>query len=152
MTHRLRQVARCSFVSVTGVQADPSWRPFAGGVAQRRRERRLRSWFRHEQQTVRMAIATCTHHSAVRRQTKARAREEGHRNEYDALRRQKPLLSRCSSSRWRNCCARYAADGTAGGSADDHILFLAVADYGAARRHSSSWSWMAKRLSPRFSS
>ena len=31
-----------------------------------------------------------------------------------------------------------AAGGTAGGSADDHILFLVSADCGAARRHSSS--------------
>ena len=69
--------------------ADPSWRPLAGGVAQRRRERRLRSWFRHEQQTVRMALAAFSHHSALRRQTKARAGEEGH-EEHDALRRQKP--------------------------------------------------------------
>ena len=37
-----------------------------------------------------------------------------------------------------------------GGSADDRILFLA-ADYGAARRHSSSWLWRAKRWSSRFS-
>ena len=69
--------------------ADPSWRPLAGGVAQRRRERRLRSWYRHEQQTVRMALAAFSHHSALRRQTKARAGEEGH-EEHDALRRQKP--------------------------------------------------------------
>ena len=64
--------------------ADPSWRPLAGGVAQRRRERRLRSWYRHEQQTVRMALAAFSHHSALRRQPK-----EGH-EEHDALRRQKP--------------------------------------------------------------
>ena len=38
-------------------------------------------------QTVRKALATCTHHSAPRRQTKARER---HRHEYDAVRRQKP--------------------------------------------------------------
>ena len=69
--------------------ADPSWRPLAGGVAQRRRERRLRSWYRHEQQTVRMALAAFSHHSALRRQTKARAGEEGHEEHY-ALRRQKP--------------------------------------------------------------
>ena len=69
--------------------ADPSWRPLAGGVAQRRRERRLRSWYRHEQQTVRMALAAFSHHSALRRQMKARAGEEGH-EEHDALRRQKP--------------------------------------------------------------
>ena len=55
--------------------AGPSWRPLAGGVAQRRRERRLRSWYRHEQQTVRMAFAAYTHHSALRRPTMARAGE-----------------------------------------------------------------------------
>ena len=38
--------------------ADPSGRPPAGGVARRRSERRLRSWFRHEQQTVAMLLAT----------------------------------------------------------------------------------------------
>ena len=56
---------------------DPSWRPLAGGAA---------AAF-VVQQTVRKALATCTHHSAPRRQTKAR---EWHRHEYDALRRQKP--------------------------------------------------------------
>ena len=71
--------------------ADPSWRPLAGGVAQRRRERRVRLWFRHEQQTVRMALATYSHHSAPRRQTKARAGEEVH-EQYYAPRRQKPPL------------------------------------------------------------
>ena len=55
--------------------ADPSRRPLAGGVAQRRRERRLRSWYRHEQQTVRMALAAYTHHSAFPRLTTARAGE-----------------------------------------------------------------------------
>ena len=35
-------------------------------------------------------------------------------------------------------CARSAAGGTAGGSADDHLLFLVTADCGAACRHSSS--------------
>ena len=52
----LRQVVRCSFLQVTGVHG---WR--------------LRSWYRHEQQTIRMALATYSHHSAPRRQTKARA-------------------------------------------------------------------------------
>ena len=41
--------------------------------------------------------------------------------------------------------------GTAGGSADDNILFLVAADCGAERRHSSSSSWRAKRWSSRFS-
>ena len=35
----------------------------SGGSAVRRRERRLRAQLRHEQQTVRMALATATHHS-----------------------------------------------------------------------------------------
>ena len=43
--------------------ADPCWRPLAGGVAQRRRERRLRSWYRHE--------AESTHHAAPRGQNMA---------------------------------------------------------------------------------
>ena len=34
------------------------------GAARRRRERRLRSMLRHEQQTVRMALAAALHHSA----------------------------------------------------------------------------------------
>ena len=33
------------------------------GVAWRRRQRRLRSWWRHEQQTVAAVLATVTHHS-----------------------------------------------------------------------------------------
>ena len=39
--------------------------------------------------------------------------------------------------------SRHATGGTAGGSADDRILFLIAADYGAQRRHSSSWWWWA---------
>ena len=48
-----------------------------GGVARRRRERRMRSWFRHEQQSIRMALATVLHHSYGRVHT-----------EYGALRSQ----------------------------------------------------------------
>ena len=36
----------------------------AGGAAQRRRERRLRSWLRHERQTVAMVLAEACHHSS----------------------------------------------------------------------------------------
>ena len=36
------------------------------GSARRRRERRLRAQWRHEQQTVAMALAAATHHSAQR--------------------------------------------------------------------------------------
>ena len=42
--------------------AESSERP-NGRVARRRRERRMRSWFRHEQQSIRMALATVLHHS-----------------------------------------------------------------------------------------
>ena len=52
--------------------AESSWQPVLG-AAQRRRERRLRSWYRHEQQTVRMALAAYTHHSALWRPKMARA-------------------------------------------------------------------------------
>ena len=61
-------------------QAQTGWRPFVfhacclffmaehsgqpSGAARRRRERRLRSMLRHEQQTVRMALAAALHHSA----------------------------------------------------------------------------------------
>ena len=65
------------------------------GAARRRRERRLRSMLRHEQQTVRMALAAALHHSAGLREvvemqqngalrglkTAARAREGGVRDE-----------------------------------------------------------------------
>ena len=42
------------------------------GATQRRRQRRLRSWLRHERMTVAMAVAERTHHSS-RGQTIARA-------------------------------------------------------------------------------
>ena len=45
------------------------------GSARRRRQRRLRSWLKHERQSVAMALAEYTHH-ASRGQTRARAREE----------------------------------------------------------------------------
>ena len=41
----------------------------------------------------------------------------------------------CAIRSWRNNCL----------SADDRILFLIAADYGATRRHSSSWWWRAAR-------
>ena len=36
------------------------------GSSRRRRERRLRSWWRHECQSVRMALTAATHHSAAK--------------------------------------------------------------------------------------
>ena len=60
------------------------------GAAQRRRERRLRSWYRHEQQTARMALATFTHHSALRGQKMARAGEEDNEVPFTATIRANP--------------------------------------------------------------
>ena len=45
------------------------------GAAKRRRLRRLRSWWRHEQQTVAAVLATMQHHSAPRGQKAARTRK-----------------------------------------------------------------------------
>ena len=50
------------------------------GAAQRRRQRRLRSWLRHERMTVAMALTERTHHSS-RGQTIARAGVWGARDE-----------------------------------------------------------------------
>ena len=60
-----------------------------GGVAsaaRRRRERRMRSWFRHEQQSIRMALVTASlgrvhaEYGAPRSQSTAtRGQEEGER-------------------------------------------------------------------------
>ena len=56
------------------------------GAAQRRRLRRLRAAWRHEQQSIAMALADALHHSA---QPRARAEERG---TYSAPRRQEPPL------------------------------------------------------------
>ena len=72
------------------MMADPSGRPPAGGVARRRRERRLRSWFRHEQQTVAMLLATFQHHSAPRGQKTARSGVWGHVQNNTAKVRKRP--------------------------------------------------------------
>ena len=60
------------------------------GAAKRRRERRLRSWLKHEQQTVRMALAEALHHSSGTTPSKRDSRVvEGAK--YDALRGQKTV-------------------------------------------------------------
>ena len=51
---------------------DPSWQPVTG-AAQRRKGRRLRAAWRHEQQSIAQALAVFAHHSAPRRQETARA-------------------------------------------------------------------------------
>ena len=52
------------------MMADPGGRPPAGGVAQRRRGRRLRAMLRHEQQSIAMALAAALHHSDVLKEKK----------------------------------------------------------------------------------
>ena len=47
----------------------------AAGAARRRRERRLRSWLKHERMTVATALAEASHHTAPWGQRTARARE-----------------------------------------------------------------------------
>ena len=49
----------------------------------------MRSWLEHERLSVAMALSEYKHHSS-RGQRKDRAREEGHRDKYEAPRRQKP--------------------------------------------------------------
>ena len=83
---------------------ESSWQPMS--AAQRRRQRRLRSMLRHEQQTVRMALAAALHHSAGPREkvekqqngaprgqkTAARAGEGEVHAQHDGLRAQKRPL------------------------------------------------------------
>ena len=68
---------------------DPSWQPVMS-AAQRRKQRRLRSWYRHEQLTVAAALAMFTHHSAPRGQRTARAREGGSETKNTAEDRRTP--------------------------------------------------------------
>ena len=95
--NRLRQVCVIVFLLRVAMMDESSWQPMS--AAQRRRQRRLRSMLGHEQQTVRMALATVLHHSygrvhtengALRSQntaTRARAEE---RETNTAPRRQEP--------------------------------------------------------------
>ena len=59
------------------------------GAAQRRRQRRLRSWLRHERMTVAISLAESTHHSS-RGQKTARAGVWGHELNYTATIRNPP--------------------------------------------------------------
>ena len=68
---------------------DPSGQ-HSSGAAQRRRQRRLRSWWRHEQQWIEAALATFQHHSAPRGQKKAGTGEEDHEVHFTAKVRTHP--------------------------------------------------------------
>ena len=61
----------------------------AGGAAQRRRERRLRSWLRHERQTVAMVLAEACHHSSGTFPPTLKERRMAGQDAYEALRGQK---------------------------------------------------------------
>ena len=86
---RLRQVARtlvnfyCAFSGRHAV----AWRTRCGS-----RQRRLRSWLRHERMTVAMTLAEMTHHTAPRGPTMARVGEGVEHEQHDGLRAQKPPL------------------------------------------------------------
>ena len=101
-TARVRQVCELWVFSVRcNFMADPAEQP--SGAARRRRERRLRSTLRHEQQTVRKALAAALHHSAGPKEkvemqqnhaprgqkTAARAREVEEHDTHAGLRAQK---------------------------------------------------------------
>ena len=97
-TTRPRQVGDpCFFMRVVHFMAESSWQPVMS-AAQLRRQRRLRSWWRHEQQSIAAALATFQHHSALRGQKMARAGEEESELRYTAKVRKTPLPSRCSSA------------------------------------------------------
>ena len=83
------------------------------GAAKRRRLRRLRSWWRHEQQTVAAVLATMQHHSAPRGQKAATKASEGEvREQYYGLRGHRSDLSRgCGQHRCRRCCRRWCCSG-----------------------------------------
>ena len=83
--------------------AESSGQPLAGrGAAWRRRQRRLRSWLRHEQQTVAAVLATVSHHSYSKvdtahdglraQRTVTITREEVERATYNVPRHQKTPL------------------------------------------------------------
>ena len=61
----------------------------AGGAAQRRRERRLRSWLRHERQTVAVVLAEACHHSSGTFPPTLKERRMAGQDAYGALRGQK---------------------------------------------------------------
>ena len=76
------------FLCVTCCEMDLSWQPVTG-AAQRRRGRRLRAVWRHEQQSIAQALATFTHHSS-RGQRTARAGEWRSEFNYTATIRKTP--------------------------------------------------------------
>ena len=66
----------------------------ASGAARRRRERRLRSWLKHERQTVRMVLAETFHHSSAPSPPKFKEEWVGRHEQHDALRGQNTARTR----------------------------------------------------------
>ena len=66
----------------------------ASGAARRRRERRLRSWLKHERQTVRMVLAETFHHSSAPFPPKFKEKWVGRHEQHDALRGQNTARTR----------------------------------------------------------
>ena len=79
---------KSAFFFASPLRMDLSEQPVSG-AAQRRRQRRLRSWLRHERMTVAMALAERTHHFS-RGQTIVRAGEREHELNYTATIRDPP--------------------------------------------------------------
>ena len=88
-------VSNCGATLAVGLMADGE-----GTSAMRRRQRRLRSWLRHERQTVAMELAAALHHSrdvgpgthaSLRAQQAASSREEAGVETHNALRGLKTL-------------------------------------------------------------
>ena len=71
ITTRKLSIPRVPLFASLLLRMDLSEQP-SSGAAQRRRQRRLRSWLRHERMAVAVALAESTHHSS-RGQTNARA-------------------------------------------------------------------------------
>ena len=150
-----------SFLLVCRERMDESsGRPSTGGVGRRRRERRLRSWLRHEQQTVRMALVAASHHSAQQNaaprgpKTGARAREVEEQVTHVGLRAQKtpppgerpgilpePLPQRSDRSRRRFSgdglaqLAMPSLAGAAGEAVDAAALAFLISQSVAAKEH-----------------
>ena len=70
----------------------------AGGAAQRSRERRLRSWLRHERQTVAMVLAEACHHSSGSFPPTLKERKMAGQDAYEALQDGQDSLSLCCRS------------------------------------------------------
>ena len=81
------------FFTLPSVIDMPLHGEFAVGAAMRRRQRRLRSWLRHERMTVAMTLAELTHHTAPRGLKMARVGEGVENATCDGLRAQKFPLS-----------------------------------------------------------